>query len=157
MITLAPVVCKAHIPLRRLTFINMPLDNYEGLKIICGDDHATNSYAKSIFDHFGERVDLGDNICGEATPIAGNTDEPNENATQPLNTSPPSSTSVRFVHQKKRSREANAPVIGHVIYVVDKVADAIKNPTHWSELLYERVMELDGFPDGLLLDEFDHL
>ncbi|KAJ0981428.1 hypothetical protein J5N97_009683 [Dioscorea zingiberensis] len=98
-------------------------------------------------------------MSGDATPVAGNTVRPNENNTQtlPLNTSPPSSNSVRPVREKKRKREGNTQVINNLIDVVEKVVDAIKNPTHWSELLYERVMELDGFPDGLLEDVLDHL
>ncbi|KAJ0978658.1 hypothetical protein J5N97_014132 [Dioscorea zingiberensis] len=102
------------------------------------------------------RVDLEDNMSGDATPVAPNTVRPNENNTEVL-PSPPSSTSVRPVREKKRAREKSALVISHLIDVVEKVADAIKNPTHWSEVLYERVMELDGFPDVLLEEVFDHL
>ncbi|KAJ0978680.1 hypothetical protein J5N97_014154 [Dioscorea zingiberensis] len=133
-----------------------PLENYESLKIICGDDHASGSYAKVNFENFGERVDLEDNMSGDATPVAPNTVRPNENNTEVL-PSPPSSTSVRPVREKKRAREKSALVISHLIDVVEKVADAIKNPTHWSGVLYERVMELDGFPDVLLEEVFDHL
>ncbi|KAJ0963508.1 hypothetical protein J5N97_028630 [Dioscorea zingiberensis] len=158
MITLDPVVYKNYVEAHPAAkaFINRPLENYESLKIICGDDHATGSYAKSIFENFGERVDLEDNMSGDATPVAPNTVRPNENNTEVL-PSPPSSTSVRPVREKKRAREKSAPVISHLIDVVEKVADAIKNPTHWSEVLYERVMELDGFPDVLLEEVFDHL
>ncbi|KAJ0986175.1 hypothetical protein J5N97_004531 [Dioscorea zingiberensis] len=137
-------------------FKNKPFDNYEDLKIIYGDDHATAAYAKSNFDNLWERVDLEDNINvdndWEARPVAGNTNRPNENTTQPFSINIPSSTSVRLVHKKKRVRESNPSVIGQLVDVVEKVANVIKNPTHWSEILYERVMELDRFPDGLLED-----
>ncbi|KAJ0965638.1 hypothetical protein J5N97_026776 [Dioscorea zingiberensis] len=151
MITLDPVVCKlyveAHLPAKAF------------IKIICGDDHATGSYASSIFDNFGVSVDLEDHNDREAPTAAANMVRPNDNTTQPLpsSISPPSSTSVRPARAKKRKRESNGAAISNLIDVVDKVADAIKNPTHWSEILYERVMELDGFPEELLEDVFDHL
>ncbi|KAJ0981825.1 hypothetical protein J5N97_010080 [Dioscorea zingiberensis] len=131
MIVLDLVVYKVYVEVHpsAKTFISKPLDNYKGLKIICGDDHATSSYAKSIFGNFGERVDLEDNMRGDATPVAPNIVRLNENNTEPL-PSPSSSTSVRPIHEKKRAKEGRAPVINHLIDVVEKVADAIKNRTH---------------------------
>lgn len=34
-------------------FVNKPLKHYDEMKIICGDDHATGSYRKVIFEQFG--------------------------------------------------------------------------------------------------------
>ncbi|KAJ0975650.1 hypothetical protein J5N97_017615 [Dioscorea zingiberensis] len=74
-----------------------------------------------------------------------------------ISSPPPFSTIIRPTCGRKRSRESDAPIIGQLVDMVEVVEDAIKNPTHWTEIRYKRVMELDGFVDGLLEDVFDYL
>lgn len=44
-----------------------------------------------------------------------------------------------------------------LIVVVGEMVSAIKNPTHFIEILYEMVMEIEGFENNVLIDLFDHL
>lgn len=40
---------------------------------------------------------------------------------------------------------------------IHEMASAIRNPTHWSEFLFSKVMEVDGFEEQVLVDVFDYL
>lgn len=42
-------------------FINKPIENYKGLKIINADDNAIGSYATSLYSDFGEKYGNEDN------------------------------------------------------------------------------------------------
>ncbi|XP_039133563.1 uncharacterized protein LOC120270578 isoform X2 [Dioscorea cayenensis subsp. rotundata] len=52
-------------------FINKPIENYEGLRIICGEDSATGSYAASLFLDFADKSENEgtDNDNGESDPV----------------------------------------------------------------------------------------
>lgn len=39
-------------------FINKPIENYEGLSVICGEDNATGSYAASLYSEFGDNPEI---------------------------------------------------------------------------------------------------
>ncbi|KAJ0977367.1 hypothetical protein J5N97_012841 [Dioscorea zingiberensis] len=51
----------------------------------------------------------------------------------------------------------NESIMSDLIKVVREMAEAIKNPTHWSEILYKRVMEVGGFDNRVLEKVFDYL
>lgn len=38
-------------------FINKPIENYEGLRIICGENNAMGLYATSLFSYFKDRFE----------------------------------------------------------------------------------------------------
>lgn len=54
-------------------FINKPIENYEGLKIICGDDNAKGLYATSLYSDLGDKYGFEDNEIE-------NNESPNEHA-----------------------------------------------------------------------------
>lgn len=41
--------------------------------------------------------------------------------------------------------------------VASEMATTIKNPLHWIETLYDRVMEVDGFDERQLVEVLDYL
>ncbi|KAJ0985961.1 hypothetical protein J5N97_004317 [Dioscorea zingiberensis] len=161
MIVLDPIVCKVYTDAHPAAkpYINKPIDNYEGLRIICGEDQATGSYATSIFSDFGP-AGADDVDTDTAVPPAAeqSDDDVIGNFAPPAVDTPAGSTSVnRASLVARRARVQNDEVMVDLIKAVDHMADAIKNPSHWSELLYSRVMEVQGFIDRELEVVFDYL
>ncbi|XP_039138769.1 uncharacterized protein LOC120276102 [Dioscorea cayenensis subsp. rotundata] len=160
MITLDPIVAftytEAH-PAAK-AFINKPIENYEGLWIICGEDSATGSYATSLYSDFGEKTIGDENNENENSdsPV----DQPNSdddgtgNSAPPIARSPATSSSMR---SQRTKGSKDIPMMVDLVTVVGEMAAAIRNPTHWSETLYSRVMEVEGFTEHVLEDVFDYL
>ncbi|KAH7679037.1 hypothetical protein IHE45_06G033000 [Dioscorea alata] len=149
MITLDPIVAYTYTEAHPAAkpFINKPIDNYEGLKIICGDDSAIGSYATSLYADLGDKYGSDDNDNdNNESPI----DQPNSEGDGDGNSAPqvPSSSAT--------SRENNS-MMAELVHVVGEMVAAIKCPTHWSETLYAKVMELDGFTEQSLEEVFDYL
>ncbi|KAH7671934.1 hypothetical protein IHE45_09G020800 [Dioscorea alata] len=138
-------------------FINKPIENYEELKIICGDDNATGSYAASLYSDFGDKYGSDDNEND-------NSESPNE---QPIsegegdgNSAPrvPASPATSSTFRAQRSKGTkNNSMMSDLVYIVGEMAAAIKCPTHWSETLYAKVMEIEGFTEQSLEEVFDYL
>ncbi|XP_039134205.1 uncharacterized protein LOC120271588 [Dioscorea cayenensis subsp. rotundata] len=146
-ITLDPVVAftytEAH-PAAR-AFINKPIENYENLRIICGDDYATGYYATSMFSEFEvpseHEDDNPDN--GDSPPMDHASDEDCDvYSTPPVVNSPATSSTPRS--QRSNRGPKNNSMMGDLLVVVGEMADAIKNPTHRIETLYTKVMEVEG-------------
>ncbi|XP_039134234.1 uncharacterized protein LOC120271626 [Dioscorea cayenensis subsp. rotundata] len=160
MITLDPIVAfsytEAH-PAAK-AFINKPIENYEGLRIICGEDSATGSYATSLYSDFGEKTigDKNNENENSDSPV----DQPNSdddgagNSAPPIARSPATSSSMR---SQRTKGSKDIPMMADLVTVVGEMAAAIRNPTHWSETLYSRVMEVEGFIEHVLEDVFDYL
>ncbi|XP_039140460.1 uncharacterized protein LOC120277670 [Dioscorea cayenensis subsp. rotundata] len=72
IITLDPMVALTYIEAHPVAkpFINKPIEHYEALRVICGEDNATGIYATSVF------VDLGDNLEHEGNIINNFDEEP---------------------------------------------------------------------------------
>ncbi|KAH7679087.1 hypothetical protein IHE45_06G036000 [Dioscorea alata] len=138
-------------------FINKLIENYEGLKIICGDDNATGSYATSLYYDFGEKFGSEDN---ENDINESPNEQPNSEGDGDGNFAPPvpssPATSSTFRAQRAKGGKNNS-MMAELVNVVGEMAAAIKCPTHWSETLYAKVMELEGFNDQSLEEVFDHL
>ncbi|XP_039143525.1 uncharacterized protein LOC120280675 isoform X1 [Dioscorea cayenensis subsp. rotundata] len=133
-------------------FINKPIENYEGLRIIFGEDSATGSYAASLFSDFADKSENEgtDNDNGEPDPIDIASDEEGNNGNStPVGSNPAPSSRVRSQRNSKGPKSPS--MMGDVLKVVDKMANAIQNPTHWTEILYERVMGVEGSPSMSLL------
>ena len=41
--------------------------------------------------------------------------------------------------------------------VVGEMASTIRNPTHWTKILYSKVVEVEGSEEHVLVDVFDYL
>ncbi|XP_039130813.1 uncharacterized protein LOC120267181 [Dioscorea cayenensis subsp. rotundata] len=160
MITLDPIVVftytEAH-PAAK-AFINKPIENYEGLRIICGEDSATGSHATSLYSDFGEKTigDKNNENENSDSPV----DQPNSdddgagNSAPPIARSPATSSTMR---SQRTKGSKDIPMMADLVTVVGEMAAAIRNPTHWSETLYSRVMEVEGFTEHVLEDVFDYL
>ncbi|KAH7679314.1 hypothetical protein IHE45_06G050400 [Dioscorea alata] len=138
-------------------FINKPIEIYEGLKIICGDNNATGSYAMWLYSNFGDKYGSGDNENeNNELPIK----QPNSegdgdgNSVPRVRSSPATSSTVRAQWAKGTK---NNSMMAKLVNVVGEMAASIKCPTHWSETLYEKVMELKGFSEQSLEEVFDYL
>lgn len=150
------VLLQAH-PAAR-AFINKPIENYENLRIICGDDYATGYYATSMFSEFEvpseHEDDNPDN--GDSPPMDHGSDEDCDvHSAPPIVNSPATSSTPRS--QRSNRGPKNNSMMGDLLVVVGEMADAIKNPTHWTETLYTKVMEVEGFDEQVLVDVFDYL
>ncbi|KAH7655837.1 hypothetical protein IHE45_18G039100 [Dioscorea alata] len=141
-------------------FINKPIEHYEALRIICGEDSATAGYATSVF------AELGDNSEHEGNNMENFDDGPVEhpsnddadaNSAPPVVSSPATSATPRPTSQYSSKGSKNPSMMGDLIVVVVEMAAAIKNPTHWTESLYAKVMEVPGFDKKELVQVFDFL
>lgn len=77
------------------------------------------------------------------------------------NSVPPVASSLAFSSTQKLPRPTkatrNTSMMSDLIIVVGEMAVAIRNLTHWSEILYSKVMEVEGFEEHVLVDVFDYL
>ncbi|KAH7687471.1 hypothetical protein IHE45_04G167500 [Dioscorea alata] len=122
-------------------FINKPIENYEGLKIICGDDTATGSYATSLYSDFGEKYGSEDNENDNESPNEQPNEQPNSEGDGDGNSVPhvPSSPATSSTFRAQRAKGAkNNSMMSELVNVVGEMAAAIKCPTHWSETLYAK-------------------
>lgn len=126
-------------------FIDRPIENCEGLRIICGKGNATGSYITSLFLEFEDRSENDDN------------NNHNDESRQP------EPMSVKMViptlpHQFQASRprhhlrghkiptwqQKSPSMVSDLITVVGDMAATIKYPTHFTKILYEKVMDAEG-------------
>ncbi|XP_039141232.1 uncharacterized protein LOC120278518 [Dioscorea cayenensis subsp. rotundata] len=161
-ITLDPLVALAYVEAHPATkpVINKPIEHYEELRLICGEDNATGSYATSMFDDFGDKSDHGGNNMDnfDESPVDQPSDDDADadaNSAPPVVSSPATSSTPRSQRSSRGSK--NPSMMGDLIIMVGEMASAIKNPTHWSETLYAKVMEVDGFHKKKLVDAFYYL
>ncbi|KAH7663054.1 Myb/SANT-like domain-containing protein, partial [Dioscorea alata] len=159
MITLDPIVeytyTEAH-PAAK-PFINKPIENYEGLKIICGDDNATGSYATSLYSDLGEKYGFEDNENdnNDSPTKQQHSEGDGEGNSAPHVPSSPVTSSTFRAQRAKRGN--NNSIMAELVTVVGEMAAVIKCPTPWAEILYGKVMELEGFSEQTLEEVFDHL
>ncbi|KAH7688926.1 Myb/SANT-like domain-containing protein, partial [Dioscorea alata] len=161
-ITLDPMVALTYIEAHPAAkpFINKPIEHYEALRVICGEDSATGAYVTSVF------AELGDNSEHEGNNMENFDDGPVEhpsdddadaNSAPPVVSSPATSATPRSTSQRSSRGSKNPSIMGDLIVVVGEMAAAIKNPTHWTESLYAKVMEVPGFDKKELVQVFDFL
>ncbi|XP_039121005.1 uncharacterized protein LOC120257637 [Dioscorea cayenensis subsp. rotundata] len=140
-------------------FINEPIEKYEALRIICGDDNATGSYAASLFSDFTDKTENeeGDNDNGELDSVDLASDkEGNNGDSTPIGSSNLATSST--VRSQSNSKGPRSPsMMSDLLTIVDKMANAIQNPTYWIEILYERFMGVEGFTKHELVAVFDYL
>ncbi|XP_039140442.1 uncharacterized protein At2g29880-like [Dioscorea cayenensis subsp. rotundata] len=163
-ITLDPVVALTYIEAHPAAkaFINKPIEHYESLRVICGEDNATGVYATSVFADLGENSEHegNNNNNFDEEPIEQpSDDDADANSAPPAVSSPVSIPATSSTPRSQRSSRGskNPSMMGDLIVVVGEMASAIKNPTHWTESLYAKVMEVDGFEKKELVQVFDFL
>ncbi|KAH7685606.1 Myb/SANT-like domain-containing protein, partial [Dioscorea alata] len=161
-ITLDPTVALTYIEAHPAAkqFINKPIEHYEALRVICGEDSATGAYATSVFTEFGDNSEHeGNNMDNfEEGPIEHpSDDDADANSAPPVVSSPATSATPRSMSRRSSKGSKNPSMMGDLIVVVGEMATAIKNPTHWTESLYAKVMEVDGFDKKELVQVFDIL
>ncbi|KAM0942947.1 hypothetical protein DsansV1_C13g0117101 [Dioscorea sansibarensis] len=137
MIILDPIVALTYIKAHSAAslFINKPIENYEGLKIIRGEDSARGSYMTSLFYEFKEKSKNEDNNNNE-----------NVESTQVVNVSDTMVTSIlplqllvaRRRHQGRgpngqAKRLKNLSMMGDLITIVGEMTAAIKKPNTLDE------------------------
>lgn len=85
--------------------INKPIENYEGLRIICGEDNATGSYAMSLYIDFAKNPiseDASNDNDNFESPIDNvNSDgDRGGNSKPPITSSPVTSSTYRSQHYR---------------------------------------------------------
>ncbi|XP_039134144.1 uncharacterized protein LOC120271521 [Dioscorea cayenensis subsp. rotundata] len=159
-ITIDPMVALTYIEAHPIAkaFINKPIEHYETVRIICGDDNVTGAYAASLYAGFGDKSKYEGNIMenfDEGPVEQPSNDDADVNSAPPVVGSPATSSAQRLQRSSKGSK--NPSMMGDLIIVVGEMASAIKNPTDWTETLYAKVIEVDGFQKKELLQVFDYL
>ncbi|XP_039119311.1 uncharacterized protein LOC120255571 [Dioscorea cayenensis subsp. rotundata] len=135
-ITLDPMVALTYVEAHPAAkaFINKPIENYEALRIICGNN----------MEKFNE-----------VTVEQPSDDDADANSARSIVGNPATSSTPRSQRSSRGSK--NPSIMGDLIVVVGEMASAIKNPTHLMETLYAKVMEADGFYKKELIEVFDYL
>ncbi|KAH7681163.1 Myb/SANT-like domain-containing protein [Dioscorea alata] len=160
-ITLDPMVALTYVEAHPTAkaFINKPIEHYKALRVICGDDNATGAYATSVFAELGDNnsENEGNNInnLNDSPVEQPSDDDADANSAPPVMSSPATSSTPRSQRSSRASK--NPSMMGDLIVVVGEMASAIKNPTHWTESLYAKVMDVDGFDKKELVQVFDFL
>lgn len=112
----------------------------------------------SLFLEFADRSESedlnNDNI--ESAPFDhASEEEGEENSTPPIASSSATSTTIRS--QCNSKGPSNPFIMSDLIVLVSEMADAIKNSTHWTETVYAKVMDVDGFSKQELVQVLDYL
>ncbi|KAH7669501.1 Phosphoserine phosphatase domain 2-containing protein [Dioscorea alata] len=76
------------------------------------------------------------------------------NSAPPIVSSLATSSSLRSQRTKGTK---GIPMMADLVTVVGEMVAAIRNPANWSEALYSRVMQVEGFSEHVLQDVFDYL
>ncbi|KAH7679248.1 Myb/SANT-like domain-containing protein [Dioscorea alata] len=148
-ITLDPMVALTYVEAHPTAkpYINKPIEHYEALRVICGDDNATGAYATSVFAELGDNnsENEGNNMNNfNDSPVEQpSDDDADANSAPPVMSSPATSSAPRSQRSSRGSK--NPSMMGDLIVVIGEMASAIKNPTHWIEILYAKVMEVFDF------------
>ncbi|KAJ0959912.1 hypothetical protein J5N97_000322 [Dioscorea zingiberensis] len=124
-------------------YLNKPIPMFDELQMVCGDDHATGEFARSIFHPFGvpdpisETQPEGDDNM-ESDPI-----DNNEQQEQPR-----SSTSNRNSRPPRASRTSNEDVImTDIAQGIGQMAGSLKGlrKKNWKEKLTDALDTLQGY------------
>ncbi|XP_039141264.1 uncharacterized protein LOC120278583 [Dioscorea cayenensis subsp. rotundata] len=135
-------------------FINKPIEHYEAFRVICGEDNAIGMYAMSVFADLGDNSEHegnNNNNFDEELVEQPSDDDADANFAPPVVSIPATSSTPRS--QRSRRGSKNPSMMGDLIVVVGEMASTIKNPTHWIESLYAKVMEVDGFEKKELVQD----
>lgn len=111
----------------------------------------TGSYEASLYLEFGGNPEIeesnNDNV--KLAPIHNvKTEEGDGNPTPPIARSP----STLFIRSNRSRRGVkSASSMSNLLTIVSEMTTTIKNPLHWTDILYDKVMEVDGFDEQELV------
>ncbi|KAL6515743.1 hypothetical protein OROHE_018433 [Orobanche hederae] len=143
-------------------FLNKAIFMYDELHIICGDDQATGSFAKSSTDDILETDEVYD-LGSDDNPLQTDDTQVNNNS---MPSSPPHPPVVRKHGngngngKRVRSIEEFGENMEKLAGAVEGMAHAIKstnNQEYTTSSLYSEVMKVEGFDEVTLEDAFDYL
>ncbi|OAY77491.1 hypothetical protein ACMD2_25623, partial [Ananas comosus] len=130
---------------RALEFLNRPIKHYDALYIICCDYHPKtndNQVEEGRCVYGGGDKDQAESNQGEGSEL-------------PVNDGPSSSSSKGGA---KRARISDDYYLSQLVTIVGALAEAIKKSTvHWSQNLYEKIEEIEGYNDKVIESAFDYL
>ncbi|KAL6571158.1 hypothetical protein OROHE_002801 [Orobanche hederae] len=152
-------VCKAYILAhpKAKPYINKEIFIYDELHIICGDNQATGSFAKSSADDIHENEYVVD-LENDDFPMPPNETQVNINSMASL--LPAIRKHGNGNGKCGRSIEECIENIEKLACSVESIADAIKltnNQEYTTSFLYSEVMKIEGFTEETLEDAFDYL
>lgn len=127
-------------------FINKPIENYEGLRIICGENNAMGLYATSLFSYFRDRFEnkeFNSNIIELFQEEHASDKDGVANSTPPIASSP--ATSLRQRSQCTSKGGKSPSMMNDLLIVVCEMGFTIMNLTHWMETLFTKVIEVKGY------------
>ncbi|KAH7685718.1 hypothetical protein IHE45_04G058800 [Dioscorea alata] len=109
--------------------------------MICGEDNALGSYTTCIFSYFGDKLENeennNDNIqLVQVEPVS---DKDGDANSTPLVASSPATSLTQWTQHTSKGTK-NPSMLSDPLVVVDEMASTIKNLTHWTKTLYERVI-----------------
>ncbi|KAJ0970477.1 hypothetical protein J5N97_023354 [Dioscorea zingiberensis] len=139
--------------------LNKPIPHYDDLRIVCGDDHATGDFARSIFDRFGS--DDPDTEGNNETP----TNELEHESEPPVPPEPndqqrefPRHTSSASTARTGRaSRLSNENfIMDHFGEKFDRLSASIEasnsieasRPKPWKLMLSDALWSMEGYSDA---------
>ncbi|KAL5726414.1 hypothetical protein ACHQM5_009459 [Ranunculus cassubicifolius] len=122
--------------------LNVPLIDFEYLRLVCGEDLATGSYAKSNSD--GQSENVAEEATSEAQDVVGpsTTNQPNDNP-------------------RKRTRqyfmEEAVQTMSGLTKEVARLTNAIGSDQEFCNRVFDEVMTMVEFDDYVLKKAFEHL
>ncbi|KAL5716015.1 hypothetical protein ACHQM5_017759 [Ranunculus cassubicifolius] len=122
--------------------LNVPLLDFEYLRLVCGEDLATGSYAKSNSD--GQSENVAEEATSEAQDVVGpsTTNHPNDNP-------------------RKRTRqyfmEEAVQTVSGLTKEITRLTNAIGSDQEFCNRVFDEVMTMVEFDDFVLNKAFEHL
>ncbi|KAL5704937.1 hypothetical protein ACHQM5_023293 [Ranunculus cassubicifolius] len=123
--------------------LNTPLDDFEDLRLVCGEDLATGSHAKSNSDIKFETV-VHDEATSESQDVA-----------QPTSSEAPKES--RGKRTRQSYMEETLAVVGGLSKQVALLTEAVGSDQEFVSRVFDEVMNMDGFSEQVLNKAFEHL
>ncbi|KAJ0967951.1 hypothetical protein J5N97_024868 [Dioscorea zingiberensis] len=126
-------------------YLNKPIPMFDELRMVCGDDHATGEFARSIFHPFGVPDPVSETQPEGLDNMESDPVDDNEQQEQPR-----SSTSIRNSRPPRASRTNTEEVImKDIAQGIGQMAGSLKGlrKKNWKEKLTDALDTLQGYKD----------
>ncbi|KAJ0985531.1 hypothetical protein J5N97_003887 [Dioscorea zingiberensis] len=133
--------------------LNKPIPHFDDLRIICGDDHATGEFARTIFHQFGsentkeEGAGAGAGVDMETEPSENNNNN-NNNEGETARTS-----TTNNAQKRRRASRVNSEgtSVDPMCNKFDRLATSIDNSSKdWKEKMSDALWSMEGYDDDEL-------
>ncbi|KAJ0964711.1 hypothetical protein J5N97_025849 [Dioscorea zingiberensis] len=144
-------ICRVH--LRRKDLSTKPIPHYDDLRIVCGDDHATGEFARSIFDRFGSDEADTEGNNEPPTEYVDPDPEPEPEQLEPNDQQrelPRHTSSTTTARGGRASRLSNDNfLVEHFGEKFDRLSASIEGakPKPWKYRLSDALWSMEGYSD----------